>query len=170
MALNTIATQQEHATERTANLVEHLMNYCATFPDAVLTFHASDMILHIHSDASFLSEPKAKSRGGGFYFLSSNSNPPTDAPKNAPFYCFCQILKNVLASAAEAELSALFENIMKGIIFRNTLIEMGHPQPPTPVATDNTTPVGIVHDTIKQVRSRTMDMRFHLVRDRMLQG
>ena len=47
---------------------------------------------------------------------------------------------------------------------------MGHPQPPTPIATDNTTAVGIVHDTIKQVRSRTMDMRFHLVRDRMLQG
>ena len=39
---------------------------------------------------------------------------------------------------------------MKGINFRNTLIEMGHPQPPTPVATDNTTVVVIIHDTIKK--------------------
>ena len=53
MELNAIASQQEHATDRTAALVTHILNYCATFPDAVLTFDASDMILHIQSDASF---------------------------------------------------------------------------------------------------------------------
>ena len=101
---------------------------------------------------------RPKAGGGGFCFLSSNSNPLSDAPKNAPFYCFCQILKNVLVSAAEAELIALFEKIMKGIIFRKTLIDMVHQQPPTPVAIENTTEVGIVHNTIKPVRSRKMDM------------
>ena len=93
MGLNSIASQQENATDRTAALVTHMLNYCATFPDAVLTFNASDMILHIQSDASFLSETKAKSRWGGYFYLSTNANPPTDAPHNAPIYCFCQILK-----------------------------------------------------------------------------
>ena len=62
MTLNTIATHQENATEQTSMLVTHMLNYCATFPDAIITYDASDMILHIKSDASYLSEPKAKSR------------------------------------------------------------------------------------------------------------
>ena len=64
----------------------------------------------------------------------------------------------------------MFENVMMGIIIRGTLVDLGHIQPPTPVRTDNTTALGIVLDNIKQVRSRTMDMRFHVIRDRMLQG
>ena len=64
----------------------------------------------------------------------------------------------------------MFENITMGIIIRSILLDLGHIQPPTPVRTDNTTTLGIVHDTIKQIRSRTMDMRFHFIRDRMLQG
>ena len=37
---------------------------------------------------------------------------------------------------------------------------MGHPQPPTPIHIDNTTVVGIVNNTIKQKRSRAMEMRY----------
>ena len=59
---------------------------------------------------------------------------------------------------------------MMGIIVRSILLDLGHMQPPTPVRTDNTTNHGIVHDSIKQIRSRTIDMRFHSIRDRMLQG
>ena len=88
MGWNTISSQQEYTTEYTGNFVEHLMNYCATFSDAVLTFHASDMILHIHLNASFLNKPGTKSREGGFYFLSSDSKPPTDAPKMLHFIVF----------------------------------------------------------------------------------
>ena len=91
MGLNSIATQQDKATDRTAMLVDHILNFCATFPDATLTFDASDMVLHIQTDASFLSEPNAKSRGGGYFYMSSNTDPPTDAPYNGSIYCFCQI-------------------------------------------------------------------------------
>ena len=116
MGLNTIASQQENATARTAMLVTHILNYCATYPDAVLTFDASDMILHIHTDASFLSEPKAKSRAGGYFFLSDFPKDPTKAMHNAPIHILCQILRNVLASAREAELAAMFENAQMGAI------------------------------------------------------
>ena len=47
---------------------------------------------------------------------------------------------------------------------------MGHPQPPTPVATDNSTALGIVTSSIKQRRSKAMDMRFHWVQDRVKQN
>jgi hypothetical protein len=36
-----------------------LLNYAATHPDAVLSYHASDMVLHVHSDASYLSESQS---------------------------------------------------------------------------------------------------------------
>ena len=46
---------------------------------------------------------------------------------------------------------------------------MGHPQPHTLVHCDNTTAVGIVNNTIKQQRSRSMEMRFFWVWDKIAQ-
>jgi hypothetical protein len=51
MALNDIATEQTAATEKTKTAAGHLLDYLATHPDAKIRFQASDMILHIHSDA-----------------------------------------------------------------------------------------------------------------------
>ena len=39
-----------------------------------------EMALYVHSDASFLCEPNAKSRIGGFYFLSNQSPDPAKPP------------------------------------------------------------------------------------------
>ncbi len=79
----------------------------------------------------------------------------------------CGILKIVVASAAEAELGALFKNCKEGKSVRLILEEMGHPQPPTPVHVDNSTAVGIANDTVKKQRSRSMEMRFFWVTDQV---
>jgi hypothetical protein len=55
-----------------------------------------------------------------------------------------------VASAAEAELGALFLNCKEGILFRLTLEELGHPQPRTSVHCDNATTVGIANNTVKR--------------------
>jgi hypothetical protein len=49
------------------------LDYLATHPDATIWYHASDMILHIHSDASYLSVSNARSRLGGLFFLGNKS-------------------------------------------------------------------------------------------------
>jgi hypothetical protein len=72
---------------------------------------------------------------------------------NGAFYVNATILKFVVASAAEAQLGALFHNCQDGIIFRKPLADMGHPQPKTPVHRDNATTVGIANNTIKWQRS-----------------
>ena len=69
----------------------------------------------------------------------------------------CAILKLVAASAAEAELGALFLNTQEARIICLTLMEMGHPHPPTPIHIDNSTCVGIVNGTIKHQRLRAME-------------
>ena len=152
----------------------HLLNYAATHPEAVIRFHKSAMILHIHSDASYLSEPKSRSRVGGFFFLSDSDNPKPEAPLpplNGAIHVVSKILRNVMSSAAEAEVGGLFVNGQEGVALRNALTEMGHPQPDaTPITTDNSTADGIANDTVKIKRSKAMDMRFYWIRDRVRQG
>jgi hypothetical protein len=55
MPLNEIATEHTKATEKTQAATNQLLDYLATHPDATIHYHASDVILHIHSDASYLS-------------------------------------------------------------------------------------------------------------------
>jgi hypothetical protein len=68
MPLNDIATEQTKATEKTQAATNQMMDYLATHPDATIRYHASDMILNIHSDASYLSVSNAWSRLGGLFF------------------------------------------------------------------------------------------------------
>jgi hypothetical protein len=175
VAIGTIATQQASATKQTMKAVVQLLNYCATHPDAVVRYSASDMVLHIESDASYLSAAKARSRSAGYHFLSDRpSNPPdpTAAPPkaNGAINVHCTVMREVLASAAEAELAALFHNGREACPLRTTLEELGHAQPATPIQTDNSTAAGIANDTVKQKRSKAIDMRFYWIRDRVRQG
>jgi hypothetical protein len=67
--------------------------------------------------------------------------------------------------AAEAELGALFLNAQEAKIMQLILIELGHPQPPTPIHIDNTTTVGIVNNTVKRHQSRAMEMQYFWLLD-----
>jgi hypothetical protein len=174
-AIGTIATQQASATKQTMKAVVQLLNYCATHPDAVVRYSASDMVLHIESDASYLSAAKARSRSAGYHFLSDRPSDPPDPtaapPKaNGAINVHCTVMREVLASAAEAELAALFHNGREACPIRTTLEELGHAQPATPIQTDNSTAAGIANDTVKQKRSKAIDMRFYWIRDRVRQG
>ena len=71
-----------------------------------------------------------------------------------------------MAYAAEAELGDLFLNCQEAVPIRITLEEMGHPQPPTPVQVENSTALEMATGTIKQRKSKAMDMRFYWIRDR----
>ena len=61
MALSAIASKQSKGTQHTMMKTKQLMDYLATHPDATVRFHASNMILNIHSDASYLSKANAHS-------------------------------------------------------------------------------------------------------------
>ena len=67
VALDTLAVAQSEVAEDTNESVAHLLYYCATNPDYKLIFHASNMTLHIHRNASYLSELHVRSRAGGHF-------------------------------------------------------------------------------------------------------
>jgi hypothetical protein len=125
------------------------------------------MVLNIHSDALYISEAKACSRASGDFFMGWMPKNGEPICMNGAFHISTTILQFVVASAAKAELGALYHNCQTGIIFRLTLAKMGHPQSKTPVHCDNTTAVGISNNTIKRQHSRSMELRFFWIGDKV---
>ncbi|KAL7486231.1 hypothetical protein ACHAW6_011827 [Cyclotella cf. meneghiniana] len=142
--LSTLSTQQALATASTAAAVHQLLNYVDTYPDDGITYRASNMVLAAYSDASFLTETEARSRAGAHIFLSDND--PIPRP-NGPILSLSHVIKHVVASAAEAELAALYHTAREMVPLPHTLAELGWPQPPSPLQTDNATALGFVNDT-----------------------
>jgi hypothetical protein len=99
MPLNYISMEQTKATEKTQAATNQLFDYLTTHPEAAIINHASDMILHIHSDASYLSVSNARSRLGGLCFLG-NKSLEQDKLKGS-ILNVTSVIKNVVASAAE---------------------------------------------------------------------
>ena len=69
VALSSLAAEQTTAITSTKQKVSDLLDYLATNPDDTIRFRASNMILDIHSDASFLSECHAGSHTGVIVFF-----------------------------------------------------------------------------------------------------
>jgi hypothetical protein len=137
MPLNDIATEKRTATEKTKTTAGQLLDYLATHPDAKIRFHASDKILYIHSDASHLSVSKSRSRFGGLFYLGYN--PPNENKLNWSILNVASVIKNVVASAAESEVKACFQNAQTAAPRCVTMLELGHEQPATTLITDNST-------------------------------
>jgi hypothetical protein len=117
------------------------------------------MELVIDSDASYLSEIRARSRAAGHYYLSSAPQNPANAPDpplNGAIHTLSQITTTVVSSAAEAELGSTFLNGKDVAMLRTTLHDMGHPQPAIPIKTDNMYAVGIANDNLRLRRSKAM--------------
>ena len=82
--LGSIAAQQSKGKEKTYADTLWLLNYASTHPNAKIRYTASAMILYIQSDSSYLSKQRARSRAGGYYFLSDKHPDMTMPPANRP--------------------------------------------------------------------------------------
>ena len=104
------------------------------------------MILSCESDAAYLVVPKPRSRAGGYNYLGNKAG----TQFNGPIYVLPKIIKALMGSAAEAKVDGLYMNALELSPMRTTLEELDHPQPPTPLKTDNSTADGIINKIIKQ--------------------
>ena len=114
------------------------------------------MILSAHSNAAYLNVSRARSRAGAHIMLSEKTPVPS---LNGPVLTISQIIKNVMASAAEAKLSGLFVCAKAMIPLQNNLMEMGWPQHPSPVQCDKSTAIGVTNKTMVNKMLKSMDMR-----------
>ncbi len=144
---------------------QQLLDYLAIQGDAVLTYNASNMILAVHSNTSYLSEPKAQSWAGEHFFLSSDTPIPSN---NGAVLNIAHIIKHIMSSATEAELAGLYIMAREAVYIRIILEEMGHKQPPTPLQTDNSMAEAI-NGKVQSKQTKATNMRFHWLRDRECQ-
>jgi len=145
MALCSTAVEQTKATEKTLGRCLQLLDYLASNSEVKVRYHVSDMIMNIHLDASYLLETKARSRACGHLFMGWMPKNGEPIKLNGAFYVNTTILRFVVASAAKAD-----PQLSRRYNFWQTLTDLGHPQPKTPVHCDNATAVGIANNTVKR--------------------
>jgi len=165
-AVTAIASDVVDGTTSLLVAIDRLLAYSAAYPANELVYTACEMILHIQSDASYLSRSKSRSVVGG-HFCLGNRDQPTHV--NGAIHCTSSNLDVIVAAASEAEYGAVFVNAQTGVWLRTILMALGYPQPPTIILCDNACAVGIANNRVKLKRAKSGDMRFHWIRDRIAQ-
>jgi hypothetical protein len=160
--ISAIASQSSKPTEDTMQQMLQVLDYQATQEDAVLSYHASNLVLAVHSNTSYLSKPKACSRAGGHFFLSSNTTVPSN---NEVTLNTSHIIKYFMSSATKAELTDLYIMANKAIYIKIILEELGHVQPSTPLQTDNAMVVRVINCKVQPKQTKAMYMRFPWLQD-----
>ncbi len=166
-AINKIASRQAKPTSLIKKEVERFLQYANKWPDATMRIRASDMKLVCHSDGSYLSESEARSRAGGILFLGECRD--NEAP-NAPICFLSVIIKTVVSSATATEYAAAFIVAQAAISIINTLADLGYPQKATEIFCDNLCAVGLANNDFTLKRTKTIDMRYHWIRDQVKLG
>ena len=141
-----------------------LLDYVTAYPNPKIRFYASDMILHVDSDAAYLVQPNTRSQYSGYYYIGSTKS--TNNTLNGAVLVIFITIRHVVASAAKAETGGLFGNDKEMIPIWRGLDALDYPQPPTPVKIDNTTSNSFVHSNIRNQRSKTWDMLWNWLRDK----
>ena len=98
-AVNKLATRLVGADTSIFQDTNRLFQYASRWLNAKMRVHASDMKDKTHSNASYLSETKARSRAGGFFFLGDCE---PGATPNAPVAYLSTIITTVVDSVAAA--------------------------------------------------------------------
>ena len=133
------------------------------------------MQLAIHSNAPYLSVSQAIIQDSGVHFLGEGppnpKNPEDLVPTvNGIVLVVKKIMRNIMASADEAEYGTIFVNAQTAVPICTTLTEMGWKQVPTAIQVKNSTAVGIATKEFLKNKSKAMDMRFYWINDRIKQG
>jgi hypothetical protein len=166
-AVNDMGSRQATPTQEVKEMGVRLLQYSRAFPNNEVVFRKSKMHFIMQCDASYLSKSKGRSVAGGIGYFGDADKPTIE---NGMVYAMSSIIDVVVASAGEAEYGSAFKNAQQAVNMRNIATAMGHKQPATPLLCDNEFAIGLATDTIKQKRSKSIDMRFHWLRDRIRQG
>ncbi len=127
-----LAAEQASPTLATMTRLDRLLSFVSALPNGRKIYRSSDMILCVHSDASYLSRPRAGSVPGSTYYMGSQAMTfLADDPINHPISTHSTRIPVVCSFVAEAEYGGLFAAACIAVDERNILADLGHPQPPT---------------------------------------
>jgi hypothetical protein len=165
--LSSIAACQANGTTAVSKSCQQLLNYVDTHPNSSIRYKACDMILAVHTNASYLLEQNGKSRASAHFYLTNHND---EEFNNGAILTLSSIIKHVMSSASKAELAALYYGCKLAVPICTTLKEMGHPQlKRTMITTNNITAQGLTMGTMTPKASKLMDQCFHWLKCRNAQ-
>jgi hypothetical protein len=166
-ALSSIAACQANGTTTVAESCQQLLDYIATHPNAGIHCNACDMILAVHTDASYLLKQNGKIHASAHFYLTNHDDKEFN---NNAILTLSSVIKHVMSSAYKAELAALYYGCKLALPICTTLKEMGHPQlKHTVITTNDITAQGLTMGTMTPIASKSMDQYFHWLKCRNAQ-
>jgi hypothetical protein len=118
-----------------------------TYPNATIRYTASNMILNVHADGA---GHGPNGIVAAIYFLGDAFDAKKPSQPNGSVLVESNRLRIVTPAVAETEYAALFKAGQGACSLRNTLTDLGHPQPATPIQGDNTCANGIANTEKKR--------------------
>jgi hypothetical protein len=104
-ALSAIAARQSNSTRAVADVCPQLLDCVATHPNAGIWYKACNMVLSVHTDASYFSKSGGKSQAASHFYLSNHNDADFN---NGTILTLSTIIKHVILSASKAELAMLY--------------------------------------------------------------
>ena len=102
---------QSKPTEDTKKNSNMLLDYASTYLNAVIRYHASDMVLHVDPDAAYLVFTNAQICTAGHFILrnwTSTKTPKPNPKLNGPILAECRAINNVVSYENESKTSDIF--------------------------------------------------------------
>ncbi len=168
MALSAITVEQMKAMAKTMGRCIQLLDYLASNTEVKVRYYASNMVMNIHLDAPVGNQCAQQSMWAFFHGMNAKK---WRAHQNK--WCILHERDNPEIcggiSGGSQTGCPLPQLSRRDNIPANIGGDMGHPQPKTPVHCNNATAVGIVNNTIKRQQSRSMEMRFFGVGNKVAQ-
>ena len=161
-AVNEILRVQSRPTRDTEEKAKMLLDYAATYSNAIFSYKSSEMVLHADSDATQLTMPESRSCYASNFYLSDWPSPSPLKPNpesNGPIHTDCKTIRNVVSSEAESDTCRTFNNGKTDIDIRLDLIVLDQEKPATSRKMDNSTTEGFVNLGMKPKGSKTWDMK-----------
>ena len=108
LAINETLTTQAKPALHTFEQCQQILDYVATYPNACIRYHTSDIILLIDSNAAYLIMPQAKSRIADYYYLSNYPEKTPHPAINGTILVECKALRHVVFTSTEATNAGVF--------------------------------------------------------------
>jgi hypothetical protein len=167
-AVSKLASAQRAPTQQTMKDMRRLLQYVATHPNPMLVYRKGSMQLVAHTDASFMSESRCRSRTADYLYLSANgpSSIAEHPDINGAVICTSTIIPLTVPSVMEGEYIGIYNGVLKAINIRETLKNIGYPQKqPTVIVCDNQAAVSVANRQCAIKKSKSAAMRYYIIQD-----
>jgi hypothetical protein len=162
-AISAIVSQQSQGTEAVADACHQLLDYVATHPNTGIQYLASNMILVVHTNVSYLSEHNTHSCASAQFYLTNKGDKEFN---NGAILNLASIIKHAMSLASEEKILDLYYRCKIAVPIQTMLDKLGHTQPMKPIMTDNITAQGLTVGTMTPKASKLMDQQFHWLKCR----